>query len=106
MSLVLDCYITLQIAQTLILPLPVMAETLVLSTNFCCRCREPGLIEIFENLIRRAVSCFERTERTNIQISHRENVKLGVGFRLKATGTPKRIPKTFDRGKSSTVAPF
>jgi len=36
MGLVLDCYIALQIAETLIRPLPVMAETLVLSTNFCC----------------------------------------------------------------------
>jgi len=56
--------------------------------------------------MRRAVSRFERTDRTNIQISYGEAVKLGVGFRPKATGTPKRIPKALERGKSSTVAPF
>ena len=46
--LILDCYIALQIAHTLMRPLPRMAETLVLSTNFCCLCRESGLIEVLE----------------------------------------------------------
>ena len=83
-----------------------MAETLVIALDFCCLNREPSHSEVFGNLMRRAVSRFERTDRTNIQISYGEAVKLGVGFRPKATGTPKRIPKALERGKSSTVAPF
>jgi len=62
----LDYYTALQIAQTLTRPLPVMAETLVFSTNFCCLSRESSLIEICGNLMHPAVSCFRETEKSTI----------------------------------------
>jgi len=48
MGLILDCYTALQIAETLIRSFFLLAETLVLSTNFCCLSRESGLIEVLE----------------------------------------------------------
>ena len=63
MGLLLDSYITLQIAETLIRSFLLMDETLVLSWNFCCRCREASSIKKLGELIYQAVSCFERTER-------------------------------------------
>jgi len=67
MGLILDGYTALQIAETLIRSFFLLAETLVLSTNFCCLCREPSLIGIFGNLIRRTVSGFKQTEKSTIE---------------------------------------
>jgi len=43
-----------------------MAETLISALNFCRPGRETSLIEIFENLIRRVVSCFRQTKKSTI----------------------------------------
>jgi len=61
----LDCYTALQIAETLIRPLPVMAETLVIALHFCCLSREPGHSEVFGNLIHQAVSHLNTTQQAN-----------------------------------------
>ena len=65
-GLLLNCYTVLQRAETLIHSCFLMAETRIIAWNFCCLCRGAGLIEIFGNLIRRAVSGFRETEKSTI----------------------------------------
>jgi len=73
MGLILDCYTALQRAETLIRSFLLMAETLMFAWNFCCRCRESSLIEIFGNLIHPAVFGFRQTENSTTASQSQRN---------------------------------
>jgi len=65
-----------------------MAETLVLSTNFCCLSREASLIERLENLLIKRFLAQTQLSRQIPQVSLNVAFSLGDVFSPKAMGMP------------------
>ena len=100
MGLILDCYIRLQRAKTLICSFLVVTETPVLAWDFCCRCRGAGLIERLGNRFIQQFLALGKPITQLPQVNHRGTFRLGVVFGPFATGTPCCTANSHWQGRS------